>query len=345
MGHPRVGRPIFVYANAMIELLKTLINIQSISGQEAKIGHYLLQLLREKDYWVRTQEIAQDRFNVVATLSDRARVLLCTHMDTVAPWFPFRQEGDLLYGRGACDAKGQLVCMLEVMERLRAQQITDVGLLVVVGEESTSEGAKQAAHLDVGSEFVIVGEPTENKLAIGQKGVLVFRVRASGTGGHSSLPELGESAVHKLLDLLSRWIQMDWGEDAFFGKSLLNVRVFDGGVGMNVLAPDAHAEGIFRVATSVDEIQEIMHATLPDDVTLEMPSVSGPQRMLEIPGFDTTIVGFGTDAAHLRPLGDILLYGAGSITVAHRDNEHIRYADMQTAVHDYERMVHYVLSQ
>ncbi len=328
----------------MIERLETLINISSISGYETKVGHFLVQHLTERGYRVQKQPVAEDRFNILATLSDTARVLLNTHMDTVAPWLPFRQEGDMIYGRGACDAKGQLVCMLEAAERLRDQNITDFGLLFVVGEESTSDGAKKAAELSVGSQFVIVGEPTQNMLAVGQKGVLVFRLTAFGTGGHSSLPELGESAVHKLIDVLSHWRTLDWGEDALLGKSLLNIGVIQGGVGMNVLAPEAYAEGIFRVATSLFDIQSIIRSTLPADVEIDVPSASDPQRMLMIPDFETTVVGFGTDAAYLRPLGDIVLYGAGTIEVAHRDNEHVLVSDMEKAVDDYVRIVRYLLS-
>lgn len=329
----------------MIDLLKDLMNISSISGNEATVGHFLVKLFQDCGYLTTTQPVEDNNFNVLATCGAQTKVLLCTHMDTVAPFIPFSYENGIVYGRGACDAKGQIVAMFEALERLRAEDIRNVGLLIVVGEETNSGGAKKAAKLSVGSEYVIVGEPTDNKLAIGQKGVMVFKLTAYGSGGHSSLPELGESAVHKLLNVTSRWIHDEWGEDPVLGKSLVNIGMFNGGVGMNVLAPEATAEGIFRVAVSVDEILNKMKATLPDDIELEIKSISGPQRMVEIPGFETKVVGFGTDAAHLRPLGDIVLYGPGSITVAHRDDEQIRVKDMQRAVYDYMRIVKYLLKQ
>lgn len=329
----------------MIDLLKDLINISSISGNEAKVGQYLVRLFQSRNYLTMTQPVEGDRFNVLATSGEQAKVLLCSHMDTVAPFIPFSEKNGIIYGRGACDAKGQLVALFMALERLRAEGIKNVGLLAVVGEETNSGGAKKAAELTLGSEYVVVGEPTDNMLAIGQKGVLVFKLTAHGTGGHSSLPELGESAVHKLLDVTSQWIRDEWGEDEVLGKSLVNIGMFNGGVGMNVLAPEATAEGIFRVAVSTEAILDNMKKSLPDDIRLEIKSMSGPQHMVEIPGFDTKIVGFGTDAAYLRPLGDIVLYGPGSITVAHRDDEQVRVKDLERAVDDYVRIVKYLLQQ
>jgi acetylornithine deacetylase len=335
-----IGRPFFF----MIKLLEKLVNISSISGNEQEVCRYLFHYLQDNGYETEQQPVARDSFNVLAGNGNRPRVILCSHMDTVAPFLPFRKQGDLIHGRGACDAKGQIVAMISAAARLSAENIQDFGLLFVVGEESTSCGAKKAAQFDLGSEFVIIGEPTDNKLAIGQKGVLAFELSAKGTGGHSSLPDLGESAVHKLLDVLYKWKELDWGADDVLGKSLINFGEISGGVGMNVLAPDATARGMFRIATSLSDIHEKIDATLPKDVQLRILSESGPQHMLTLPGFETQVVGFGTDAAHLRPMGDIILYGPGSIRVAHRDNEHIRISELEQAVDDYVKIVKSLLN-
>ena len=329
----------------MVNLLKDLIDIPSVSGNEAEIGRYLLRLFQEKGYKTKVQPVREENFNVLAMPSDKVKLLFCTHMDTVAPFAPFSMQEDAVLGRGSCDAKGQIVAMLLALEQLRAEDIHDVGLLVVVEEESTSMGARTAAQLDVGSEYVIVGEPTENKLAIGQKGVYAFTLTAFGTGGHSSMPDKGESAVHKLIKIASEWINSDWGEDPVLGKSLVNFGTFHGGVGMNVLAPEACTDGIFRVATSLHEIRRKISESLTDDITIEIKSESEPQHMISIPDFETTIVGFGSDAAHLRPLGEIVMYGAGSISVAHRESERITLAELERAVHDYARIAKYLLQK
>ena len=327
----------------MIELLEKLVNIPSISGEEREIGRFLYHVLQEKGYHTIQQDVDANTFNILALAGANPAVLFCSHMDTVAPFLPFKKKGNILFGRGSCDAKGQIVAMIAAAEKLRAEGIYDFGMLFVVGEESTSRGAKKAAQLDIDSKYIVVGEPTDNKLAVGQKGVLAFTLSAKGTGGHSSLPELGESAIHKLLDVLSKWIGLDWGEDEMLGKSLLNIGEVSGGVGINVLAPAAKAGGMFRVATSLAAIHKIIDATLPKDIEFNVLSESDPQRMFVLPGFDTQVVGFGTDAAHLRPLGDIILYGPGSIRVAHRDNEQITISELEHAVDDYVRIVKILL--
>jgi len=329
----------------MIKLLHTLIDIPSMSGHETDVANYLAALLQEKGYRIIRQPVDDETYNIFALRSDHPRVLLSSHMDTVAPFIPFRRTGDVLFGRGACDAKGQIVAMIHAADRLAASGLTDFGLLFVVGEESTSAGAKKATEMQIGSEYIVIGEPTDNKLAIGQKGVLVFHLSATGTGGHSSLPELGESAVHKILGVLHRWLEMDWGAHPLLGKSSVNIGTISGGVGMNVLAPEAKASGIFRVASSLAEIHERINATLPKDVKLSIPSQSEPQHMAALPDFETTVVGFGTDAAYLRPLGEIVLYGPGSIQVAHRNDEQITIRDLEQAVKDYVKIVAMLLNK
>ena len=327
----------------MIDLLKDLINIPSISGQEGEIGRYLVRFFQDSGFRVKRQPVTEESYNVLATTSERATILLCSHMDTVAPFIPYSQKDGTIYGRGACDAKGQIAAMFHALKKLREEGIPDVGLLVVVNEETNSAGAKKAAQLSVGSRYVVVGEPTDNKLAVGQKGLLAFKLEAVGTGGHSSRPDLGQSAIHKLLPILTSWLNSEWGENPLLGASSVNIGMFNGGVGINVLAPAATAEGVFRVSTSLAEIRDKVKASLPPDIKFEIQTESEPQHLVRLPGFETTVVGFGSDAAHLRPLGDIVLYGPGSINVAHRENEYVLIADLNRAVEDYVRIVKYLL--
>ncbi len=327
----------------MIELLSTLINIPSVTGSESHIGHVLVQDCERRGYRVTRQAVQNERFNILATTDRSPRVLFCTHMDTVAPFLPARREGERLYGRGACDAKGQIAAMLEAGERLRAAAVEDFGFLFVVGEELVSDGAKTAARLEVDCEHVILGEPTDNRLAIGQKGVLVFEVRAEGTGGHSSQPENGTSAVHALLDFLAMWRRRDWGADETLGANLVNIGLIEGGDGINILAHHARAKGIMRVATPPAKLRPRLFENVPDGIEVEILSESPPQRFDPVDGFETMVAGFGTDAAYLRPLGRVHLIGPGSIQVAHRANEHIELADLYEAVDVYIRLVRRLL--
>jgi len=320
----------------MYNLLSKLVNIPSVTGSEQEIGRFLVEECRRLGYDVKTQSVTRDRFNVVATTHASPTVLFNTHMDTVPDFIPFSHKGNTFYGRGACDAKGQIVAMLAAGEQLKADGFFNFGFLFVVGEEVVSDGAKMANSLALDSKFVIVGEPTGNKMAIGQKGVLVYNVRARGTGGHSSQPEKGVSAIHDLVSFLSPWIEKDWGADPVLGKNLINVGLLNGGSGINVLAEQAQARGLFRVATSLDALRRQIFSNCPAHIVIEEESASPPQTFLTLPGYETFVAGFGTDAAYLRDLGQVVLCGPGSIQFAHRQDEQIQLSDLEKAVYQYQ---------
>ncbi len=299
----------------------------------------MLDLLKQKGYHVTAQPVTKDRFNVLALTDDTPIVLLNSHMDTVLPFCEYSKTEEKIFGRGACDAKGQIVAMVEAGDRLRSKGIQNFGLLFVVGEELDSDGAKMAARLDLESRYVIIGEPTENKLVAGQKGTIVFRIQASGKGGHSCNPDNGDSAIHRLVQYMTQWLETDWGVDPVFGASTLNFGKISGGSGMNVIAPAASVEGIFRVSTSVNDIKNIINTIKTEKIRIEYLSESEPLHLYTVEGFEKSIVSFGTDASYLRPLGKILLYGPGSIDVAHCDDEYIRKSDLECGVQDLENIV------
>jgi len=329
----------------MLDLLEKLINISSLTGEEGELGCYLENLLREQGYRVERQQVGRDRFNLLARLAAEPVVLLSTHLDTVAPHFPARRRADRLWGRGACDAKGSIVAMLEAGRELLARDTESFALLFVVGEEAFSDGAKTAAQMQLNSRYVIIGEPTENKLAAGQKGSLVFRLEARGVAGHSAYPEIGDSALHRLIRLLERWLDADWGRDDLLGESTLNIGVIQGGDGANVIAAGAEAEGIFRVAGSIGDIRRRIDNLLENGIDFQVRSASEPQHLAVLPGFEQTVVSFGSDAAHLRPLGEILLCGPGSVRYAHGSDEQISAAELDAAVKLYVSLVQNLLQQ
>jgi acetylornithine deacetylase len=249
-----------------------------------------------------------------------------------------------VHGRGACDAKGAIAAMLAAADRLRERGCQQFGLLFVVGEETNSDGAKVAARKHLDSEYVIIGEPTENRLAAGQKGAIVFKVKSTGLIGHSAYPEKGDSALHRLVKCLDIWLQTDWGRDDLLGASTLNIGRISGGSGANVIAGESHAEGIFRVSTSVDAIKKQFYAQLDDHIEVEIMSESEPQKLMTLDSFETTTVSFGSDAAYLRPLGEILLIGPGSAEHAHSDHEQVTVAELTSAVDHYVTLVEKLLT-
>jgi acetylornithine deacetylase len=322
-----------------VSLLRELVDVPSPTGAEAPLGELVARWLAGSGFRVTRQPVARDRFNLLATTGAKPEVLLCTHLDTVSPHLPFREEGEVLWGRGACDAKGALAAMLTASQRLLAGGKTRFGLLLVVGEERDSLGAKKAAELEIASRYVLVGEPTDNRLAASQKGTLVFRIEAEGRSGHSAQPETGPSAVHRLLRLLSKWIEEDWGSHPEMGLTTVNIGVVGGGAGSNVIAPRAWGEGIFRVAGSVKLLRERITAALPDWASLEILGASEPLELATLPGFDTCVVSFGSDAPYLRPLGEVLMLGPGSIRHAHSDDERVGKRELLEAVTLYVRLV------
>ncbi len=323
----------------MLELLKTLVNIPSVSGAEEKIAHLLSDLLTEKGFSVNRQKVDKNRFNVLATLEPAPVILFCTHMDTVPPFIPFQRDGQRLYGRGVCDAKGALVCMIEAGLQLVEEGLTSFGFLFVVGEETDSDGARQAAALGLETKYIILGEPTQNRLAAGQKGTLVFQIEATGELGHSAYPERGRSAIHHLIHFLNRLQNADWSRDDYFGQTTVNIGKIEGGYSANVISDFARAEGIFRISRDCSSTETHLRSLADEGIKITVRSKTEPQHLGRLKDFQTTIVAFGSDAGHLQPLGQVYLLGPGSIEFAHQEHEQITIADLETAVKLYRKMV------
>ncbi len=270
--------------------------------------------------------------------------MLSTHLDCVPPFFPSHIDGDRLFGRGSCDAKGIAACQVAAAEALRREGITNVGLLFVVGEERGSDGAKTAQSLASGSKFLINGEPTDNRLGIGTRGALRYRLRAKGRAAHSSFPELGESAIEKLLDALVRLRAMDMPEHPVLGRTHYTVGLISGGVAPNVIPFEAEAEVMFRTVAGIDALRASMTSLTPLVALEEILDVP-PVIMPSVPGFDTATFPYTTDIPFLSNWGTPLLYGPGSIHVAHTDNEHVKIPDLARAVDDYRTLAKHLLAQ
>ena len=335
----------------VLGLAQRLIDIESTTGNEGAVAKFLADFLRGRGYSVLEQPLDPltpdprliPRVNVIAAVGE-PEVVFSTHFDCVPPFFPSRVEDGKLYGRGACDAKGILAAQVAAAERLRAKGETRIGLVFVGGEERGSDGAKAANRIASKSRFLINGEPTDLRLGAATRGCFRVRLTASGKAAHSGYPELGESAIEKLLDCLVALRSADWPTDPLLGRTHYTIGLISGGVAPNVIPPNAEAEVFFRTVGDHAPLRGMLHATLADRVAiteiLELPAV----RMHTVAGFETAVFSYFSDIPFLDNWGTPLLVGPGSIHVAHTDREHIAIDELNRAVETYEKLAASLLS-
>lgn len=316
-----------------ITLTRQLVDIESITGNEAALGNYLYAELSRLGYQTTEMPVEDNRFNVWATSpeSPRPAVVFSTHMDTVPPFIASTEDKNRIYGRGSCDAKGIIAAQIAAAERLRNQGIF-VGLLFVVGEERDSLGAKVANEHAPGSRFLINGEPTENRIALASKGTLRVEVTATGRMAHSAYPELGESAIDKLIAALARLRAMPLPSDPVVGPCTLNIGLIEGGRAPNVIPDYAHADLLYRLVGPSEDLRRQILATAGNDVQVTFPLELPFQRLRAIDGLPTMIAAFTTDIPRLSNWGEPLLIGPGSIHVAHTDGEYIEKQQLAEAI-------------
>ncbi len=321
-----------------LELTRQLIKIESISGNEAGVVNFLADYLDKLGFDVTLQEAETNRPNLYAKRGE-PDVVLSTHTDTVPPYVELREDDDYIYGRGACDTKGLMAAMLKASEALIAENINDFGVLLLVGEENGSIGAKVANDIPNVCKYLINGEPTESKLALGSKGALRAILKAEGRAAHSAYPHLGESAIEKLLDVLRDVRQMQLPADETLGATTLNIGLISGGVAPNVIPPAAQAEILLRVVSDTDTLKKILQETVASRLVIEYGFQCEPVFMEKLEGYETDVVAFTTDIPALSNWGKPLLYGPGSILDAHTSGEKILKQDIIQAIDVYTEMV------
>ena len=327
----------------VFELTRRLVDIESITPNERAIGDFLFEYLSEMarrfDGAVERMPVEDGRSNVFVRFGEPV-VVLSTHMDTVPPFIASREDDRFIWGRGACDTKGIIAAMMTASEQLLGAGKRNFGMLFVVGEERNSAGAQMAAQNPRGSRFLINGEPTENQLALGSKGALRFEIVASGKMAHSAYPELGESAIEKLLNALERVRRVAMPVDKILGASTLNIGTIQGGRAPNVIPDSAQAEIFIRVVGDVTKLREdVPAATEPDAVANEVLFIPA-LHLGKMDGFKTTVVAFATDIpAFEGAWGEPYLIGPGSIHVAHTAEERIPKDQLQEAVGIYANLV------
>ena len=319
-----------------VAFARGLIDIDSTTGREGEAARWLARQLNVLGFSVVEQRVEGDRANVIATAGPASAplVVFSTHFDCVPPFFPSRIDGDRLYGRGSCDAKGILAAQVAAVDRLRQEGETRVGLLFVVGEERGSDGAKLANGAANGSRFLVNGEPTESRLGAATRGILRIKLHAEGRAAHSSFPELGISAIDALLDALIELRTLALPEDASLGRTYYTVGVISGGVAANVVSPSAEAEVMFRTVGDGADVRRAI-ASLESRVSIEHVLEVPPVKMKTVPGFETAVFPYTTDIPFLEAWGQPLLFGPGSIHVAHTADEFMSIAELHAAVDSY----------
>ena len=327
-----------------IELTKELCAVYSPSGEEGAVVDLVARRLTGLGWHLTRQPVSPGRDNLYAVL-DPPVVVFSTHLDVVPPELPLSEDDEWLYGRGVCDAKGIAATMIAAAEQLRTEGERRVGLLFTVGEEVGSDGAKRAAALEPRGRFLVNGEPTENRLSIGQKGVLLVRLEAHGKAAHSAYPEQGRSAIEALLDTIEQIRAIALPPDDLLGPWTLNLGTISGGVAVNVIPPEAEAQLFFRTVGDPAVLQDRIAAALAPDVTattvFETPAVRAPS----LDGWETTVVSYASDLPHLASFGTGYQMGPGTILVAHTDHERIRKADLREGVEQYRRLARHLLGR
>ncbi len=331
----------------LFELTRALVDIESITGNEEQVGRYLYDHLSEiaarTGGRVEMIDVEPRRQNLFAQWGEPV-VTLSTHMDTVPPFFASREDGDFIWGRASCDTKGIIASMIHAVEALLADGVRNIGLLFVVGEERNSAGAYAAAKQQRGSKFLINGEPTENKLALGSKGALRFEVKAAGRMAHSAYPQLGESAIEKLLDALAQLRQMPLPVDKTLGPSTMNIGTIAGGRAPNVIPDHAEAEIFIRLVDDGESTRRDVHKLLDGPVSIEDVLCIPAVHLGALEGIETTIVAYTTDIpAFGGAWGQPFLLGPGTIHVAHTSEERVPKRQLEEAVLLYQRMIRQLL--
>lgn len=330
---------------------RELVDLDSTTGREREVGELLYARLLElgpEGGAVEKIAVAGDRFNLFARWGE-PRVVLSTHMDCVPPYFPSSETEDEICGRGACDAKGILAAMIAAIESLLAEGRNGFGLLVVVAEETDSVGADAANDWVQESPFrprhLINGEPTENRLALGSKGTLFYRLEAEGKAAHSAYPELGTSAIDALLAALDRMRRVAPPSDPILGETTINVGKIEGGRAANVIADQAAAEILVRTVGPTDELRRALEAafTGAPGIRIARTRETPALRLGALPGFETMVAKYTTDIPRLTAWGEPFLLGPGTIHVAHTPDERIAKADLVAAVELYRRLMEQLL--
>ncbi len=331
----------------VFELTRKLIDIPSSTGEEKEVGQFVASYLNDLGYTVERQEVAEARHNIIATTEAAPRVVFSTHLDTVPPYISSNEDEKRIFGRGACDAKGIIAAQITAAENLRGAGIDEIGLLFTIDEELSSLGARAANDHPISQrcEYLINGEPTDNKLAIATKGSLRLKLTTRGRAAHSAYPEQGESAIEKLMDVLHDIRHYDWPNDDALGATTCNIGVINGGTRPNVIPAEATAELQLRLVTDAQVIKQSLEQLVAGRAEVQYLSENDPVHLFTTDELEQCVVRFTTDIPYLTNWGKPLLLGPGSILNAHTDHESVLKQELMDAVDLYAKLARRLLGQ
>jgi acetylornithine deacetylase len=327
-----------------VELTRQLVAIPSPTGEEGAVVAWLADLLERLGYAVTRQTVTPGRDNIYA-LRDAPEVVFSTHLDCVPPYLPLSEDAEFIHGRGSCDAKGLAAAMVAPAERLVDEGERRVALLFVVGEEFGSDGARAASSLTPKGHCLINGEPTENRLTIGQKGALGIHLRAEGRAAHSAYPDEGDSAIEGLLEVMARIRALPLPTDELLGPATLNIGTISGGVAPNVIAPAAESKILIRSVGPTDGLKAAIGACLIPGVTAEFVAEIPAYKGRAPAGWDSTVVSFASDLPFHESWGERFQLGPGTIRVAHTDHERISKRELLEGVEWYARLARELIAR
>src|SRR6266511_4238777 len=327
----------------VVALAAELLALPSPTSNEGAAVDFVSRWLIARGWNVTVQEVSPGRGNVWASRKGGG-VTFSTHLDTVPPFLAPRLEGQRLYGRGSCDAKGIAAAMLAAADRLAKAGEKRVDLLLLVGEEKGSDGARAANNVPTRCVFLINGETTESKLASGAKGSLRVTVRTRGKEAHSAYPHLGESAIEPLLALLPTLRELPWPSDPKLGETTVNIGVIRGGTEANIIPAHAEAEMMIRLVGDVAPIKAMVKKWAKGKAEIEFGSHIPAQHFHTVEGFETAPVAYTSDIPLLTRWGTPLMFGPGSILVAHTPGEYIDVEELRASVDTYERLARTLLA-
>lgn len=342
--------PLLKENSQLIDLHRELCERSSVSGTEHDVGAWLYKYLENRGYTVESQVVDKEkgRFNIYAYLGNNrnTKTLLTSHIDTVPPYIPYTVEGDKIKGRGTVDAKNCVAAQITALEEMRTDNEVkegDASLLFVVGEEVGGDGMKLASEVtNADWDTVIFGEPTELKLGVGHKGILLAKFKVHGKAAHSGYPELGINANTILVNAMAELINTELPSDSLLGPSTINIGSIEGGVASNVIPAYAEASVAIRVASDLDNIVAALNSIATNDEHIELEivqSVSEQHLSYKVDGFDSIVLAYATDVPNLSGNFTRYLYGSGSIHVAHSDDEFVTRSELIESVDGYKKLV------
>ena len=327
-----------------IALTLELVRIPSPTGAEAAVCDHVGGRLAALGWSVIRQPVTEGRTNIYATRGDPV-VVLSTHLDTVEPELRVADDGEWITGRGTADAKGIAAAQIAAATALAHAGEDRIALLFLVGEEGPSDGARAAATLEPKGRYVINGEPTDNRLALGTKGSVRLELAARGRAAHSAYAEEGDSAIDRMLDALTRIRALAFPADATLGDVTVNIGTIAGGTAPNVIPDHCRARLMYRTVADNAAVVAAVTRAAGDGVDVEVTLSLPPVRLAARDGFETTVVRFGTDLPYLEPWGERFLLGPGSIRVAHTGAERVAKAELRRGADLYVRLARTLLAE